>query len=61
VIGDGLQTRFKYTQVQSDDFGLNNEEILLLDDKKTQLNRLAQEVPPLQGAEASERPHARQN
>jgi len=34
VIGDGLQTRFKYTQVQSDDFGLNNEEILLLDDKK---------------------------
>jgi len=61
VIGDGLQTRFKYTQVQSDDFGLNNEEILLLDDKKTQLNCLTQEVPPLQGAEASERPHARQN
>jgi protein KRI1 len=34
VIGDGLKTRFKYTTVQKDDFGLTNDEILLLDDKK---------------------------
>lgn len=34
VIADGLMTRFKYTSVQQEDFGLTNEEILLLDDKK---------------------------
>jgi len=34
VIGDGLVTRFKYTNVAKEDFGLTNEEILLLEDKK---------------------------
>jgi len=34
VIADGVVTRFKYTQVKNEDFGLTNEEILLIDDKK---------------------------
>ena len=39
VIGGGsVKTRFNYTNVKSDDYGLNTEEILLLDDK--QLNQL---------------------
>lgn len=31
---DGTKMRFKYTNVPKDDYGLTNEEILLLDDKK---------------------------
>ena len=39
VIGGGtVRTRFRYASVKSEDFGLNDEEILLLDD--TQLNQL---------------------
>jgi len=34
IIGDGVVTRFKYTNVNKEDFGLTNEEIFLLDDKK---------------------------
>lgn len=29
-----MVTRFKYTQVSKEDFGLNDDEILLLDDRK---------------------------
>jgi len=39
VIGGGqVVTRFKYTKVAKEDFGLTEEEIFLLDDK--QLNKL---------------------
>ena len=39
VIGGGsVKTRFNYTNVKPDDYGINTEEILLLDDK--QLNQL---------------------
>ena len=39
LIGGGsIKTRFKYHKVASEDFGLTEDEILLLDDK--QLNRL---------------------
>ena len=31
---DGTKMRFKYKNVPKEDFGLTNEEILLLDDKK---------------------------
>lgn len=34
-----MKTRFKYTSVPKEDYGLTNEEILLLDDKK--LNKFA--------------------
>ena len=33
VIADGITTRFKYTNVAKEDYGLTNEEILLLDDR----------------------------
>lgn len=40
TIGGGkVKTRFKYTSVPKEDFGLTNEEILLLDDNK--LNKFA--------------------
>jgi len=32
--GGSVKTRFKYTNVGKADFGLTNEEILLLDDRK---------------------------
>jgi hypothetical protein len=39
VIGGGkLKTRFKYTTVPKEDYGLTPEEILLLDDR--QLNKM---------------------
>lgn len=38
VIGGNLKTRFKYTSVPKEDYGLTPEEILLLDDR--QLNKL---------------------
>lgn len=34
VIADGVTTRFQYTTVQKESYGLSNEEILLIDDKK---------------------------
>ena len=34
VIADGVTTRFQYTNVKKDNYGLSNEEILLIDDKK---------------------------
>mmetsp|Transcript_11976 Transcript_11976/g.20219 ORF Transcript_11976/g.20219 Transcript_11976/m.20219 type:complete len:258 (-) Transcript_11976:25-798(-) len=38
IDGGKIKTRFKYSQVQKEDFGLTPEEILLLDDR--QLNKL---------------------
>ena len=38
IIGKDIYTRFKYTKVKEYDFGLTNEEILLLNDKE--LNKL---------------------
>lgn len=38
IIGKDIYTRFKYTKVKDFDFGLTNEEILLLNDKE--LNKL---------------------
>lgn len=34
IAGGKIKTRFKYTSVPKEDFGLTEEEILLLDDKK---------------------------
>lgn len=34
VIADGITTRFQYTTVMKESYGLSNEEILLIDDKK---------------------------
>jgi protein KRI1 len=38
IAGGTVKTRFRYTNVQQQDFGLTNEEIFMLDDK--QLNSL---------------------
>jgi hypothetical protein len=34
VIADGITSRFQDTTVKKEDYGLSNEEILLIDDKK---------------------------